>query len=250
MPLAWDLYENIKKAAKYGYAGLEVHGRETVEYNYDEIEKISKDCGAGIATIVTGRLYTEGKKGLLDEDPAEALAGVKKYIDIARCFKAELIVGWVKGVIPPGGDRQKYLEKLGPQLRLVNDYAADRGIKISVEVINRYETNIFNTAQETLDFINTWSLDNTYVHLDTFHMNIEESDPFKAIRLCGKKLGYFHVSDNTRRYPGSGQLDFKRILSTLKEVDYSGYVSLECLPLPDRDTAAAKAMEHLKKCES
>ena len=252
LPLSGDLYESIRKAAKHGYAGLEIHGRETVEYNYGEIEKVSKECGAGITTIVTGRLCTEGKVTLLDEavySYEAAIAGIKKYIDIARQLKADVVIGWAKGVIPQGGDRERFLNILGERLFLINNYGKERGVKLYCEVMNHYETNIFTTAQETLDFLNKWSLDNCYVHLDTFHMNIDEFDPCQAIRLCGKKLGYFHVADNSRRYPGSGQLDFKRILAALKEADYSGYVTVECLPYPDRDTAIIKAMEHLKKCE-
>ena len=118
-----------------------------------------------------------------------------------------------------------------------------------IEVINHYETNIFITAKETVDFLCENALDNCYVHLDTYHMGLEEYDPYEAIRLCGKRLGYFHVSDNSRRYPGSGQFDFKRILAVLKEIGYSGFVTVECLPDPDRETAAKKAISHLKACE-
>ena len=100
-----------------------------------------------------------------------------------------------------------------------------------------------------MDFITRHDLDQFFVHLDTFHMNIEEHNPYEAIRKCGKKLGYFHVADNTRRYPGSGQLDFKRILAALYEIDYDGYIAVECIPDPDRETTARKAIEHLIACE-
>ncbi len=81
-------------------------------------------------------------------------------------------------------------------------------------------------------------------------MNMEEFDSCAAIRRCGKRLGYFHAADNSRRYPGSGQLDFPKILHTLEEVGYGGYITVECLPEPDRATAARKAIEHLRQCES
>jgi len=252
LPLCGDLYECIRKCAQYGYAGVEVHGSATVEYDYKKIEQVSKECGSGITTIATGRLYTEGKVGLLDEpvySHEAAITGIKRYIEIARRLNVGIIIGSAKGIIPQGGDRERFLNALGERLLSINNYAKERGVEIYLEAINRYEINVLNTARETLDFINKWSLDNCYVHLDTFHMNIDEFDPCEAIRLCGKKLGYFHVADNSRRYPGSGQLDFKRILSALKEVDYSGYVAVECIPYPDRDTTIIKAMEHLKKCE-
>ena len=80
-------------------------------------------------------------------------------------------------------------------------------------------------------------------------MNIEEADMCAAIRLCGHRLGYLHVADNTRTYPGSGALDFKAILKALEDIHYTGFVTVECLPQPDRETAAKKAIEHLVACE-
>jgi sugar phosphate isomerase/epimerase len=127
--------------------------------------------------------------------------------------------------------------------------AAERGVKVFVEVINRYETNIFTTVAETLEFLDSRGIPNCFIHLDTFHMNIEETDACAAIRAAGKRLGYFHVADNTRRYPGSGALDFVPVFGALKEAGYRGFVSVECLPWPDGKTAAERAIDHLKACE-
>ena len=77
-------------------------------------------------------------------------------------------------------------------------------------------------------------------------MGIDECDPVEAIRLCRGKLGYFHLADNSRRYPGSGQFDFSRILDALDEIDYDGYLSVECLPYPNGEAAAEKAILFLK----
>jgi sugar phosphate isomerase/epimerase len=252
LPLCGDLEDNLRKAARHGYVGLEIHGRETVEYDYDKVKKIKEECGAGVKAIVSGRLNTEGKVSLLDESaPAweTAMNGVRQYIRIAEKFGANVVIGWVKGVIPKNADRDEYLEILGERLVILDRYGKERGVKLYLEVINHYETNIFNTASETLAFVNKWSLDNTFVHLDTYHMNIEEASPYDAILECGDKLGYFHVSDNHRRYPGSGQLDFKKTFASLNDTNYDGLVTLECLPYPDRDTTMIRAMEHLKKCE-
>lgn len=252
LPLAGDLFENLETAAKHGYSGLEVHGREDAVYDFDGIKKFKAEHGAGISCIVTGRLHTEGKVSLLDEPVYSynaAINGLKQYIDIAEKFGVDIIIGWIKGVIPPAADREQKLDILAGRLGFLNSYAKDRGVKLHIEVINRYETNIFNTARETLDFINKYGLDNCDIHLDTFHMGIEEPDPVAAIKLCGNRLGYFHAADNHRRYPGSGQLDFKKILAALRDVNYKGYVTVESMPWPDRETTIIRAMEHLKKCE-
>jgi sugar phosphate isomerase/epimerase len=80
-------------------------------------------------------------------------------------------------------------------------------------------------------------------------MNISESNPVTAIRSCGERLGYFHVADNTRLYPGSGMLDFRSYFSALNEIGYKGFIAVECLPYPDGETAARKALEYLRQCE-
>lgn len=253
LPLAGDLYENMEKAVSYGYDAVEFHTRESYEFDEDKIAELRSQGKGDICTLVTGRLFTEGKCSLLgetDELVLGAVKGLELYIDKASRLGINIVLGWVKGSVPAGADRETCLEKLGAHLKYLNDYAEARGVKIFVEVINHYETNIFNTAKETLDFFERHRLNNCYIHLDTYHMGLEEFDPYEAIRLCGKRLGYFHVADNSRRYPGSGQFDFKKILATLKEIDYDGYVTVECLPEPDRDTAAQKAIAHLKACET
>jgi sugar phosphate isomerase/epimerase len=252
LPLAGNLYDCMEKAASFGYRGVEFHTRETFEPDFDRIRQIEKSLGTKICCVVSGRMYTQGKHGLLDDDPESeqaAVSGMKQYIDMAHSLDGDMIIGWAKGVVPPDGDRKLYLKRLAQHLKELNAYSKTKGVRLMLEVINHYETNIFNTTRETLDFIGEHGLDRCYVHLDTYHMGLEEYDPYAAIRLCGKKLGYFHVADNSRRYPGSGQFDFKRMLSTLDDIEYDGWVTVECLPYPDRDTAAKKAITYLKACE-
>jgi len=97
--------------------------------------------------------------------------------------------------------------------------------------------------------LNKYEISNCFIHLDSFHMNIEESDPVKAIRLAGNRLGYFHIADNTRYWPGSGIIDFKSQIDTLVEIGYSGYVSVECLPGEDGYESAKKAIAYIKSLE-
>ena len=153
---------------------------------------------------MTGRLNTQGEVNLTDDRQYitdSAMNSMRAYIKMAERLSAGIVVGWVKGKIPEGARPEPYLERLAQNLKIICRQAKEQGVKIFLEVISRYETNIFTTAKETMDFIDAWNLQNCYVHLDTFHMNINEPDPTQAIRACGKKLGYFHVADNTRCYP-------------------------------------------------
>lgn len=248
--LQGKIEENLRAAANLGYVGLEVHTREDAFLDYKNILNTSEACGVKIAAIVTGRLNTQGGVNLIDDRPyitEAAMHGMRSYIDMAARLRSDLVIGWVRGRIPTGAAPETYLERLARNLKILCGEAHNQGVKIFLEVINRYEVNIFTTANETVEFINHWKIPNCYVHLDTFHMGIEETDAVAAIRLCGDKLGYFHVADNTRQYPGSGTFHFNEFMIALREINYSGYVSVECLPLPDWKTAAQNAIRHLKQ---
>ncbi len=101
------------------------------------------------------------------------------------------------------------------------------GITITLEPANRYETNLVNTAAQGLALIEAIGADNVLLHLDTYHMNIEENDIAQAIRACGHKLGYFEVSESHRGYLGSGQVDFVSTFRALAEIGYSGPIGFE-----------------------
>lgn len=243
--------DNLRKAGALGFQAIEVHTREDVELDYEGIAQAAAESGCKVGMIITGRLNTEGKCDLISDIPyitKAAIDGMKQYIDMAHKVGAEgIVVGWVKGNVPAGGDRAKYMARLAKNFKILNDYGKEKGVRLNIEVINRYEVNVFTTAEETMSFLEAHpELDNCYAHLDTFHMNIDECDPVAAIRRCKGRLGYFHLADNSRRYPGSGQLDFKTMFETLEEIGYDGYLSIECLPYPTHEEAAKKGIEYVK----
>lgn len=247
--LTGDVIENLRKAASLGYDAIEVHTRENVSLNYEAIGKVMDETGVRIAQIITGRLCTEGGCTLMDDAPyimEAAIEGMKKYVDMASKVGANLVVGWVRGKVPAGGSRDKYMKRLGENLKILNDYGKERDVALNLEVINHYEINTFNTQAETLDFIEEYDLDNCFVHLDTYHMNLEEDDMVKAIKDAGNKLGYFHVADSTRWYPGSSRMDWDSIFEALDEAGYKGYVTVECFPREDNMDTAKKALEFIK----
>jgi sugar phosphate isomerase/epimerase len=246
--LQGSLEECLKNASRLGYNGVEYHSRENADIHYAEVADAMEKYNVKVSAIITGRLFTEGGYSLLNDDlenSKTAMNGMLMYADMCSKLKCDMVLGWAKGNVPAGADRNVYLDRLGGQLREIETYAEQKGVKIFIEVINRYETNLFNTAKELVDFLDKQKLTNCFVHLDTFHMNIEESDMCEAIRLSADRLGYFHLADNTRWYPGHGMLDFKKIISTLEDVNYNGYLSVECLPNPDGETAASLALKDL-----
>ena len=167
------------------------------------------------------------------------------YIDIASALSASdgIVIGWVKG--NRRYDDPAFDELLASQLNQLGVYAKDKNQRILIEVINRYETNLFNTSKELVSFIRKWDLPNCFVHLDTFHMNIEEANMADAIRTAGSLLGYFHVADSDRGVPGRAHLNFKEMFSALDEIGYKGTISLECIPGKDCISTAKEGYDYL-----
>jgi len=101
------------------------------------------------------------------------------------------------------------------------------GITLGLETVNRYESNLLNTAAQTLELIEAIGEDNVVVHLDTYHMNIEEVDVRSPVLAWGDRLGYMHVGESHRGYLGTGTIDFPTLFEALAEIDYQGTITFE-----------------------
>ena len=112
-------------------------------------------------------------------------------------------------------------------LRRVAAKAGANGIRLGMEYVNRYESNLLNTARQTVEFIHELGADNVLLHLDTFHANLEESDQATAVRDAGELLGYIHAAENHRGYLGSGSIDWPNLFRELVRSGYSGPITFE-----------------------
>jgi D-psicose/D-tagatose/L-ribulose 3-epimerase len=112
-------------------------------------------------------------------------------------------------------------------LRRVAERGQELGVHVGLEVVNRYETNLFNTAKGALAYIDEVDHPNIGVHLDTYHMNIEESDLFLPVLLCGDRLSYVHIGESHRGYLGTGTVDFDTFFRALAHIGYTGPITFE-----------------------
>ena len=112
-------------------------------------------------------------------------------------------------------------------LARVAEKAAASGITMGLEVVNRYESNVLNTASQAVEMCRRIGAPNVKVHLDVYHMNIEESDIGQAIVDTGDHLGYFHTGDSHRGYMGSGSIDLAGVFRALVKADYGGPITFE-----------------------
>lgn len=112
-------------------------------------------------------------------------------------------------------------------LREVARLASDLGLQLGLEPVNRYETYLVNTCEQALKLKQMIGLDSVKVHLDTYHMNIEEKSFYEATKLAGENLIHYHLCENDRGIPGTGLVNWDDIFRALAEINYRGYAALE-----------------------
>ncbi len=105
--------------------------------------------------------------------------------------------------------------------------AKEIGVTLGLEPVNRYESNLINTGEQALEVIAATGADNIVVHLDSYHMNIEEGDLARAVETCARKLGYVHIGESHRGYLGSGTIDFPTLFGALARIGYAGPITFE-----------------------
>jgi sugar phosphate isomerase/epimerase len=189
-------------------------------------------------------------------DPSVRQAAVERlrqHIELAPSINAIVIIGLIRGTTAAGVTQPQAMFWLVQALQECAAVAAQKGVRLALEPINRYETDLINTVDEGLALLGEVGApaETLGLLLDTFHMNIEEPSIEKSMRRAADCIFHFHVADSNRWYPGAGHLDFEHILSVLRDgVGYQGWVSAEMLPRPDPETAAVKALAHLRQCET
>ncbi len=119
---------------------------------------------------------------------------------------------------------------------------SDNNVFFNVEVVNRFESFMINTCAEAKEYIRDVGSPRLGILLDTFHMNIEEDSPVKAIKLAGKDLRYFHLGENNRKFPGMGTMPWKIIFDSLKVIDYAGPVTMEPFTVPGGEVGSAVSL--------
>lgn len=165
-------------------------------------------------------------------DPAIVAKGdelLRKATDVLQAIGGTELCGVIYcalGKYPGPASRQNQANSVAAMRRLA-DYAGEKGININLEVVNRYETNIMNTGLEGLAFLDEVDRPNAYLHLDTYHMNIEEDGMEKSVLAAKDRLGYVHIGESHRGYLGTGNVDFDSFFAALKIIDFQGPITFE-----------------------
>ena len=157
------------------------------------------------------------------------IAMLEEGVTIAAALGGNYFGGILYGAMAkyPGPLTAKGRQNATDSVKRMADFAAQKGITLGLEVVNRYESNQLNTALQALEMLDKVNAPNVKVHLDTYHMNIEEADFLRPVLACGDRLGYVHIGESHRGYLGTGTIDFPEFFQALGAIDYQGVITFE-----------------------
>ena len=168
-------------------------------------------------------------------------------IDMAAAVGAKTFAGPIyspvgKTWVMNRSERGSAVNVLVENLRSIAEHAEKRGVTIAIEPLNRFETSFMNTAEQVMEVVDRIASPSVGVLLDTFHMNIEERDPARAIRICGVHLAHVHACGCDRGAPGGDQIPWPGIASALRDVGYDGPIVIESFTIENQAIARAAAI--------
>jgi len=224
----------LERLRRFGYDGIEISG-EPARYDTGEVrrllDKFGLECWGGVTIMTEGR-------DLVHEDKyvrVGTVAYMKDTIKMIRELNGSIfcVVPSTVGKVKPMRSPSEEWAWLVEALKEVADFALENNVRIGIEPLNRFETYLINRHDQALALADEVGR-NVGVVLDAFHINIEEVDPFDAIRATGDRLVDFHVADNNRKPAGQGRYDWQTVLNTFKEIGYAGHLTAEFVLPVDR----------------
>jgi D-psicose/D-tagatose/L-ribulose 3-epimerase len=188
---------------------------------------------AGLATTTCAVMSPD--RDLTTTDRALTIATqdyLRQCVDIAAAVGSPVVGGPIYAPVArlwqlDADDRRRTIARLVEALRSVADYAGDRGVRLALEPLNRYETSLVNTVEQAMDVVTGVDSAALGVLLDTFHLNIEEKDPAAATRMAAGHIAHVQACGTDRGTPGADRFEWDRFAAALAEASYTGPICIE-----------------------
>ena len=235
----WSITERLKKT---GYDGIECFMEERDAGIYRKFGQHLKSVGLE-ATCVLGVGADDNPASDSAPIRQKAVGRLKEAVDCAHALGSRVICGPFHSAFatftnrrPPENDEYKWSAEV---LRAAGEYAAQANIVLAVEALNRFECYLCNTMEQLTDLVERADHPNVRAMFDTHHANIEEKKLADAIRKISPVLAHVHISENDRGTPGDGHIPWDETFSTLAEIGYQGWLTIEAFTRNDPNFANA-----------
>jgi len=238
--------QTVPKAADMGFDAVEIPLADPEGFDHDRTAALLEqhDLDVGVVAAMSE------DRDLLHEDPAVRENGrdyLRTCIETADGIGATQLGGPLYAAVGrtwkmSPAERAAAVEQLVEQLQELAEYAADHGVTLCVEPLNRFETSFLNTAEQGIEVIDRVDSPHCQLLLDTFHMNIEEKSIRRAIESAGDRLGYFHACGNDRGAPGNDHIDWAEVVRALNRVGYDDKAIIESFTPEVESIAKAAAI--------
>ena len=236
-----ELFPILDRLKSIGYDGVECLIGSPDEKAYQRFGDYAQNIG-----LETTAVFVVGK----DENPvsptaeirAKGLERIKWAIDRAHNMQSKILCGpfhsahGVFAMHPPLDEEYAWS---GEVLNAAGEYAAQAGITLALEALNRFECYLCNTVEQLTRLVNAASHPNVKAMYDTHHANIEEKKNRDAIITVAPILAHVHISENDRGTPGDGHVQWDETFATLAAIKYDGWLTIEAFSRNDPDFANA-----------
>ena len=233
-----DFVPFVAKVKQLGFDILEVNSGTVTNMSNAERDRL-KDEAAAHDVELTFCIGLGPEYDIASEDDAVRANGVdflKRQAGMLQYMEARELGGIIysswPGKLPGGTDKRAYVDRSIESMREVMEVVEECGVLFNVEVVNRFEQYLLNTAEEAVEYCSRVGSDHCKILLDTFHMNIEEDSFRAAILTAGDKLGHLHIGETNRRAPGRGKIPWEEVFGACSGIGYTGSIVMEPFLMP------------------
>ena len=217
--------------AKWGFDTVEIAIEDPAHIDPLKVKAAAAKANLAIGSVCAAMGPGRDFRGTAAEQNT-AMTYLRALIDQAALMGCPSLVGPVYSVVGkadavPPTQRTKEWSTVVKNLKVLARHAETKGVVICIEPLNRFETDFLNTCELGLKLIAAIGSSAVKLHLDSFHMNIEEKDLGAAIRKAGRQLGHFHACGSDRGTPGGDHTNWTGISAALKAIGYQGDVVIE-----------------------
>jgi D-psicose/D-tagatose/L-ribulose 3-epimerase len=246
-PLSTEaLEELVPKVADGGFDQIEFPLEGIGDFDYDRARELAQEYGLAVSCCVA----MGPDRDLVHPDEAiraNCMDYLHQAVDVTQRVGATNLVGPIYSAVgrkwkTTPEERARDVDTLVGYLKELAPYAADHGVVMAIEPLNRFETSFINTHGQVIEVVDRVDHPACRVMLDTFHMNIEERDLGEAIRQVGNRLAHLHACENDRGAPGTGHVPWASVRSALFDINYDGPVVIESFTAKVESIAEAAAI--------